>query len=106
MAGRGSIYNSQMVSQEFKDEKNTRLSFRSGAPPPTHQSTTALSAFKLSSRPFLAAMAFKLSSARALCTGEPCAISVSADRRSESVPEVRTRVRKRESDIELVCEED
>jgi hypothetical protein len=33
-------------------------------------------------------------------------MSVSADRRSESVPDARTRVRKRASDVEVVWEED
>ena len=85
---------------------HTHLSFRSGAPPPIHQSTTARSAFKLSSRPFLEAIVLRLSNARTLCTGEPCTMSVSAESRSDSVPDARTRDKKRASEDEVVYDDD
>ena len=91
---------------DFSREYRVHLSFRSGAPPPIHQSTTARNAFKLSSRPFFEAIALRLSSARTLCTGEPCTMSVKAESRSDNVPDARTRVKKRASAEEVVCDDD
>ncbi len=65
------------------------MSFRSGAPPPTHQSIIALNAFKLSSLAFFPAIVLRLSSALVLCIGLDCASKVSADNLSDSVPEAR-----------------
>lgn len=78
----------------------TYFNFLSGADPPTHQSTIALNAFKLSSRPFFCAIPRSVSSARVLCKGLVCAMSVSADRRSESVPPASMRCRKAASEAE------
>lgn len=38
--------------------------------------------------------------------GEPCTISVNAESRSDNVPDVRTRVKKRASAEEVVCDDD
>lgn len=82
-------------------KQRTYFNLRSGAPPPTHQSTMARNAFRLSSRPFLDAIVFKLSSARVLCIGLDCAMRVNAERRSESVPEARTLDTNCSSDLEV-----
>ena len=70
------------------------FNFLSGTPPPTHQSTiarTALSASPLP--PFFIAKDLKPSNAFVLCTGDAWTIKVSAESRSESVPDERTRER-------------
>jgi len=88
----------------FKSGMATHLNFRPGAPPPTHQSTTHLRAFKLSSLPPLAfprsAMLFSVSSAFVLCSGLLCTSSVRALSRSESVPDWIIFARKLDSEDE------
>ena len=82
----------------------TDFNFLAGAPPPTHQSTTHLSAFKPSSLPPLAfprsAMHFSVSSAFVLCSGLLCTSSVRALSRSESVPDWIILARKLDSEDE------
>lgn len=80
----------------------TYFSFRPGAPPPTHQSTTHRIAFRPSSLPPFprprSAILFKLSSALILCTGLACTSNVKALSLSESVPFDRMVFKKCESD--------
>jgi hypothetical protein len=82
----------------------THFNFLPGAPPPTHQSTTHLSAFRLSPLPPLAfprsAIAFSVSSAFVLCSGLLCTSSVKALIRPESVPDWIIFARKLDSEDE------
>jgi hypothetical protein len=101
----------------------TYLNFRSGAPPPTHQSIIALAALSLSSLPaglplpFSPSCAvtpplpfsvkfFKASNARILCKGAPCTMRVSALSRSLKVPLARILRRKTRSEAELPAASD
>src|ERR1700689_3748457 len=83
------------------------LSFRLGAPPPTHQSTTHLNAFRLSSLPPFplprSAIPLSVSKALRLCTGLLCTRSVSALSLSESVPPCKIFWRNEKSDVVLVA---
>ena len=101
-----------------REINKTHLSFRFGAPPPTHQSIIALAALSLSAlpaaiplpfspscgaltppRPF-SDRSFRASNARMLCKGAPWAMRVSALRRSLRVPPDRMLRRKARSDAE------
>lgn len=72
----GSICKTDTVQDLYREQHSaTHFNFRSGAPPPTHQSTMHRRAFKLSSLPPfplpLSAIIFRLSKDLMLCTGLP-----------------------------------
>jgi hypothetical protein len=81
---------------------HAHFNFRSGAPPPIHQSTTQRKAFRLSSLPPLplprSAIPLSVSRAFVLCRGLLCTNSVRALSLSESVPDFNILWRKDASD--------
>lgn len=90
-AGPGSICITEYQLSFSPSQKQTHLSFRLGAPPPTHQSTMQRRAFKLSSLPPfpfpLSAIPFNVSKAFVLCRGLLWTNKVSALSLSDSVPD-------------------
>lgn len=90
-----------MLERVHTDNLQTHFNLRSGPPPPTHQSTMALNAFRLTSLPFFPPIVLKLSNARVLWIGLDWTRSVSADNLSESVPDARTFPINCSSDLEV-----
>ena len=104
----GNIYNAQSVNERLVDRMMfSHFSLRLGTPPPTHQSTIHLSAFRLSSRPPLpfprSAIVLSVSNALTLCTGLLCTKRVNALSLSDKVPLCKIFCRNEKSDVVVVA---